>query len=402
MISHFLRHPFQALRELLINPRYFWAVAALVVVGDAVLTQLIVRFIPYTEIDWETYMAQVAVILKGETNYSMVSGPTGPLVYPAGHVHIHRLLYKITDAGQNMALSQQIYAGLYVSSLILTCCIYRKAGAPNWLLLALPLSKRLHSIYVLRLFNDCWSVTAALAAVLAYQLEMDDLAVLLYSAALSVKMSVLLYLPGLLVLLYKRRGLLTTFRQMITILSFQAVIARTFIKTDLSAYLSGAFDLSRVFLFKWTVNWRMLGEELFLDRRWAAGLLVGHISVLVMFGYRWCRTDGGPFATILRGMSRPGTPAGLVPVTPDYVATVLFTSNLVGVLFARSLHYQFYSWYAQQLPFLVFRTRYAMPIKLALLVAVEFAWNVYPSTNLSSSILLLAHSLLLAGIWRVS
>lgn len=82
-----------------------------------------------------------------------------------------------------MALSQQIYAGLYVSSLILTCCIYRKAGAPNWLLLALPLSKRLHSIYVLRLFNDCWSVTAALAAVLAYQLEMDDLAVLLYRYA---------------------------------------------------------------------------------------------------------------------------------------------------------------------------------------------------------------------------
>lgn len=85
-----------------------------------------------------------------------------------------------------MALSQQIYAGLYVSSLILTCCIYRKAGAPNWLLLALPLSKRLHSIYVLRLFNDCWSVTAALAAVLAYQLEMDDLAVLLYRYAFKI------------------------------------------------------------------------------------------------------------------------------------------------------------------------------------------------------------------------
>ncbi|KAF9500972.1 mannosyltransferase [Pleurotus eryngii] len=402
MISHFLRHPWQALRELLANPGYFWAVAALVVVGDAVLTQLIVRFIPYTEIDWETYMAQIAMIMKGETDYSRISGPTGPLVYPAGHVYIHQLLHEITDAGRNMALSQQIYAGLYVSSLILTCCIYRKAGAPNWLLLALPLSKRLHSIYVLRLFNDCWSMNAALASVLAYQLEMDDLAVLLYSTALSIKMSVLLYLPGLLVLLYKRRGLLTTFRQMITIISFQAVIARTFIKIDLSAYLNGAFDLSRVFLFKWTVNWRMLGEGLFLDRRWAVGLLAGHVSVLVAFGYRWCRPDGGPLPTILRGISRPGTPAGLVPVSPDYVATVLFTSNLIGILFARSLHYQFYSWYAQQLPFLVFKTRYAMPVKVAILVAVEFAWNVYPSTNVSSSILLLAHSLLLAGIWRVS
>jgi alpha-1,3-mannosyltransferase len=48
------------------------------------------------------------------------------------------------------------------------------------------------------------------------------------------------------------------------------------------------------------------------------------------------------------------------------IATVLFTSNLIGVLFARSLHYQFYSWYAQQLPLLAWRTRYPVLIKLVL------------------------------------
>lgn len=45
------------------------------------------------------------------------------------------------------------------------------------------------------------------------------------------------------------------------------------------------------------------------------------------------------------------------------VATVLFTSNLIGILFARSLHYQFYSWYAHQVPFLAWRTNYPVLVK---------------------------------------
>lgn len=31
----------------------------------------------------------------------------------------------------------------------------------------------------------------------------------------------------------------------------------------------------------------------------------------------------------------------------------LFTSNLIGIICARSLHYQFYAWYAQSLPLLL-------------------------------------------------
>jgi len=33
-------------KQLLLDPRYFWLVAAGVIVGDTVLTQLIVRYVP--------------------------------------------------------------------------------------------------------------------------------------------------------------------------------------------------------------------------------------------------------------------------------------------------------------------------------------------------------------------
>lgn len=68
-----------------------------------------------------------------------------------------------------MALSQQIYALLYLSSQFLTIALYALAGGvPNWALLLLPLSKRLHSIYVLRMFNDCWAIPLLLASVYMY------------------------------------------------------------------------------------------------------------------------------------------------------------------------------------------------------------------------------------------
>lgn len=306
-----------------------------------------------TEIDWETYMIQASLYIKGIRDYSLISGPTGPLVYPAGHVHIHQWLYSIGDNIRNV---QYVYALLYISTLVSSIGIYARAGAPNWLILALPLSKRLHSIYVLRLFNDCWAVLFMNLSILAIQMEFDIIGAMLFSVALSVKMNILLYVPALVVIFAKRHGILPSLPAVAAVVAVQLAAAHPFREYP-KEYVNGAFDLSRVFLYKWTVNWRMVSEETFLSHKWKWSLLVGHLSILVAFGRKWF----GGWNVIERAFKRPSLPAGF-GVQED-VVLVLFTSNLIGITFARSLHYQFYSWYAHQVPYLAWRTRFHWSIK---------------------------------------
>ena len=42
-----------------------------------------------TEIDWKAYMDECSGFLNGTTDYMLLKGDTGPLVYPAGYLMIH-------------------------------------------------------------------------------------------------------------------------------------------------------------------------------------------------------------------------------------------------------------------------------------------------------------------------
>lgn len=194
-------------------------------------------------------------------------------------------------------------------------------------------------------------------------------------------MSALLYLPGVLVVLFKRRGPLLTAGYMFILAYTQIALGWPFLTYNHRSYLKYAYEFTRAFLYKWTVNWRFVPEDVFHGPTWARSLLCGHLTALVAFGlFRWCKRDGGVLAVLNRGLKRPTASPALVPLTADCewagsggsmiltlscidVTTVLFTSNLVGILFARSLHYQFYSWYAHQIPFLLWRTKYPVWIK---------------------------------------
>lgn len=62
--------------------------------------------------------------------------------------------------------AQWVWLGFYLATLALVADIFSKARlCPPWALILLALSKRVHSIFVLRLFNDCVAMLFLYAAV---------------------------------------------------------------------------------------------------------------------------------------------------------------------------------------------------------------------------------------------
>ncbi len=72
-------------------------------------------------------MQQVSQYLDGERDYTLIKGGTGPLVYPAGHVFIYSILFKLTEGGKNILVAQAIFAWLYLAILTLVMACYRMA-----------------------------------------------------------------------------------------------------------------------------------------------------------------------------------------------------------------------------------------------------------------------------------
>lgn len=103
------------------------------------------------------------------------------------------------------------------------------------------------------------------------------------SLALGVKMNILNFLPGLLVLLFQYRGIIGTVEGLSIIGLIQFLLPAPFFFSKRNpyltrAYFTSAFDFSRQFLYEWTVNWRFISEKAFLSRERAVALLAGHVS----------------------------------------------------------------------------------------------------------------------------
>ncbi|OXB62121.1 hypothetical protein ASZ78_010526 [Callipepla squamata] len=347
-------------RDVLLEPRYTPLVAACLCLAEGGVNLWVIRRVPYTEIDWQAYMQEVEGFANGTRDYTQLRGDTGPLVYPAGFVYLFLGLYYATGRGADVRLAQHIFAGLYLLNLLLVFRIYCRTGKvpPYVFFFMCCASYRIHSIFVLRLFNDPVAMAILFLAINFFLEDRWSWGCLLFSLAVSVKMNILLFAPGLLFLLLQRFGLLGCIPKLCICAVLQVVLGLPFLLENPVGYLTRSFDLGRQFQFKWTVNWRFLPEEVFQHRAFHAGLLLAHLTGLVLFAlHRW---------------------------------------------HSRSLHYQFYVWYFHTLPYLLWCTPTSklthMP-KVLLLGVIELCWNTYPSTVYSSLSLHICHGLVLLQLW---
>ncbi|KAL6214863.1 hypothetical protein ACLB2K_014295 [Fragaria x ananassa] len=375
------------------NPKV--ASASALLVFDAVLTALIIAYVPYTKIDWDAYMSQVSGFLGGERDYSNLKGDTGPLVYPAGFWYAYSAIQYVT--GSQVHPAQILFGVLYIVNLGIMLYIYVKTDVvPWWALALLCLSKRMHSIFVLRLFNDCLAMLLLHASLASFLHQRWHLGLIIFSGAVSIKMNVLLYAPPLLLLMLKAMDISGVISALFGAALVQILLGLPFIMSHPVAYISRAFNLGRVFIHFWSVNFKFVPEPIFVSKAFAISLLVVHLVLLAAFAhYRWCRHEGGVLKFLFSRLVSTKLKFALTntrsykALKKEHIVTTMFVGNFIGILCARSLHYQFYSWYFHTLPYLLWKTPFPSFLRVILFAGVELCWNVYPS-NLHSSALLLA------------
>ncbi|KAL2345405.1 hypothetical protein Fmac_006690 [Flemingia macrophylla] len=400
---------------LLQNPKTPFALALLF--ADALLVFLIIAFVPYTKIDWDAYMSQVSGFLEGERDYRNLEGDTGPLVYPAGFLYIYSAFQYLT--GGHVYAAQILFGVLYIVNLAIVLAIYVKTDVvPWWALCLLSLSKRVHSIFLLRLFNDCVAMTLLHAALLLLLHRRWNLGLILFSGAVSVKMNVLLYAPPLLLLMLKAMNIGGVILALAGAALVQILLGLPFLVSYPVAYISRAFNLGRVFIHFWSVNFKFIPEPIFVSKGFAIFLLAAHLLTLAAFAhYSWCKHEGGLcnflhsryvsmrlrfalfFSSSFPKKVGKSSSSSLKILNKEHIVTTMFVGNFIGIVCARSLHYQFYSWYFYSLPYLLWRTHYPTLLRLILFMGVELCWNIYPSNSLSSALLLCLHLIILWGLW---
>ncbi len=232
-------------------------------------------------------------------------------------------------------------------------------------------SRRTYSLFVLRLFNDAVSALVCQLTIHLIVAERLYLSCFFFSIAVSVKMNALLYVPGILFLLRSKQSLRTCLKLVLFATALQLALAMPFLLTNAHAYLHRSFEVTRKFDQLWSLNYQFLPASFFSSHAFSILLLLASALFYLLFWFRVWRRD------------------------QQNAVMILTTSNFIGVVFARSIHYQFYSWYSTSLPALLHHTSCGYLTKCLIFFTIELSYNFSRPSPLSSFLWLFSHHFLL-------
>jgi len=149
-------------------------------------------------------------------------------------------------------------------------------------------------------------------------------------------------------------------------------------------------------MYKWTVNFKFLSEEIFLSKKLSIFLLLMTVLMLLLFSYKWINENN---KYLIEKYGKNYNLIGLGKLCPNFIILTIFTSNFIGIAFARTLHYQFYSWYFHMIPYILWHIKIPIILKIILFLLIEISFNIFPATSISSSMLQISHIIILLGIW---
>ena len=136
------------------------------------------------------------------------------------------------------------------------------------------------------------------------------------------------------------------------------------------------------------MNWRFIGEKFFLSRTFSVSLLASHAILLAVFiAFRWVKPSGKSFVQFTHDIFHGELLRA--PITNSFILATILESLAIGLLYARSLHYQFFAYLAWASPFLLWEAGYHPAMIFGVWAAQEWAWNVYPSTDASSFVVVM-------------
>lgn len=382
-------------------------------------------------------------IIKGTRDYKEVKGDTGPLVYPAAHVYSLWILYLIAG-GPNQRAFQWLFAIIHLITLYMVIKIYKRARVKNlWPFILLCFGRRIHSIYVLRMFNDCiammflyGSIFCLLPSIMPLSntnssnhsenekkndnekkmkntLKITNIkhdnwwtfGIILYAIGLGIKMNILLWLPAIALTVYsKTRSIVIILSTLSLISLIQLILGYPFWQANWHSYWTRSFQFSRKFMYQWSVNWQFLSESIFNSSITHGIFIIIHVMLLSMTIKRYLKiiefnrkrgnikkNDENGNKNDMNNFNQSSHPIVSIPLlAPQDIVGLFAECGVIGMLCSRSLHYQFYTWYFHMIPFILYGYKEIHVIwKLLIFLMLELSWSIYPANSFGSIILFL-------------